>query len=197
MPSSDVIYMNSQEGKPVATSSATLPVTALGESLSQLFREHHRRVLRAAYRITGSMADAEDVTQAVFLRMVNGSEPTVANARSYLYRAAINGALDLLRKRKASSTVPLEEAAGIASAGLRSSPETDLSGRELGERLRAAICELSPRAAEMFTLRYLEDLGNREIAALMGTSQAVVAVTLHNARSRLKKRLKEFERGKQ
>lgn len=189
--------MNSQEGKPVATSSATLPVTALGESLSQLFREHHRRVLRAAYRITGSMADAEDVTQAVFLRMVNGSEPTVANARSYLYRAAINGALDLLRKRKASSTVPLEEAAGIASAGLRSSPETDLSGRELGEGLRAAICELSPRAAEMFTLRYLEDLGNREIAALMGTSQAVVAVTLHNARSRLKKRLKEFERGKQ
>jgi RNA polymerase sigma-70 factor (ECF subfamily) len=44
----------------------------------------------------------------------------------------------------------------------------------------------------MFTLRYLEDLGNREIAALMGTSQAVVAVTLHKARSRLKKRLSEM-----
>jgi RNA polymerase sigma-70 factor (ECF subfamily) len=47
----------------------------------------------------------------------------------------------------------------------------------------------------MFTLRYLEELGNREIATLMGTSQAVVAVTLHHARSRLKKRLTEFERG--
>jgi RNA polymerase sigma-70 factor (ECF subfamily) len=47
----------------------------------------------------------------------------------------------------------------------------------------------------MFTLRYVEELGNREIAALMGTSQAVVAVTLHQSRSKLKKRLTELERG--
>jgi RNA polymerase sigma-70 factor (ECF subfamily) len=79
-----------------------------------------------------------------------------------------------------------------------SSPEAEASGRELGNLLRVVIGELPPRSAEMFTLRYLEDLGNREIAALMGTSQAVVAVTLHHARSRLKKRLiTEFERGKQ
>jgi RNA polymerase sigma-70 factor, ECF subfamily len=55
--------------------------------------------------------------------------------------------------------------------------------------------ELSPRTAEMFTLRYVEELDNREIAALMHTSQAVVAVTLHQARSKLKKRLREMERG--
>jgi RNA polymerase sigma-70 factor (ECF subfamily) len=61
--------------------------------------------------------------------------------------------------------------------------------------LRSALGELSPRAAEMFTLRYVEELDNREIAALMHTSQAVVAVTLHQARSRLKKRLGEMERG--
>ena len=48
----------------------------------------------------------------------------------------------------------------------------------------------------MFTMRYIEELGNREIAALMGTSQAVVAVTLHQTRSKLKKRLIAFERGK-
>jgi RNA polymerase sigma-70 factor (ECF subfamily) len=47
----------------------------------------------------------------------------------------------------------------------------------------------------MFTLRYVEELDNREVAALMHTSQAVVAVTLHQARSRLKKRLSEMERG--
>ena len=48
----------------------------------------------------------------------------------------------------------------------------------------------------MFTLRYVEDLDNREVAALMHTSQAVVAVTLHQVRSKLKKRLTEMERGK-
>jgi RNA polymerase sigma factor (sigma-70 family) len=185
--------MKSNEGEPMAAATAALPLT---EGLSQLFAEHHRRVLLAAYRITGSMADAEDVAQAVFLRLGSGNGP-IANAGSYLYRAAINGALDLLRRRKAASTEPLEDAACVASTGPGSSPEAEASSRQLGAFLRTAIGELSPRAAEMFTLRYIEELGNRDIAALMNTSQAVVAVTLHNARSRLKKRISELERGKQ
>jgi RNA polymerase sigma factor (sigma-70 family) len=188
--------MNKQEGEPLAAASAIMPLTEPGEMLSQLFAEHHRRVLTAAYRITGSMADAEDVAQAVFLRLALGSGLSVTNGlpvtnvASYLYRAAINGALDTLRRRKSAATEPLEDAAGIASVGHGSSPEAEATGRELGGLLRLAIGELPARAAEMFTLRYLEELGNREIAALMGTSQAVVAVTLHNARSRLKKRLR-------
>jgi RNA polymerase sigma factor (sigma-70 family) len=185
--------MNSRKGEPLAVGSATMPLAGSRESLSELFREHHRRVLTAAYRITGSMADAEDVTQAVFLRIASGGGLPITNAGSYLYRAAINGALDLLRRRKTAPTEPLEDAAGIASAGLGSSPETVVSNRELGDWLRLAISELPPRAAEMFSLRYVEELGNREIATLMGTSQAVVAVTLHHARSKLKKRLREIE----
>jgi RNA polymerase sigma-70 factor (ECF subfamily) len=183
--------MNRSEGVPVAACTATLPLAGL----SQLFAEHHRRVLAAAYRVTGSMADAEDVAQAVFLRLASAGGPAT-NAGSYLYRAAINGALDVLRQRKAARTEPLESAAYVAAAGSGSSPEAEASGRELGALLRIAIGELPQRAAEMFVLRYVEGLGNREIAALMDTSQAVVAVTLFNARSRLKKRLSEFERGK-
>jgi RNA polymerase sigma-70 factor (ECF subfamily) len=186
--------MKRQEGVPVAVASAALPVAETSEGLSQLFREHHRRVLVAAYRITGNMADAEDVTQSVFLRLASGSALSPANAGSYLYRAAINGALDLLRRRKAAALEPLELVAATAQAD--ASPETDASLGELRAWLRLAISELAPRPAEMFTLRYLEDLGNREIAILMRTSRAVVAVTLHQARSSLKKRLSELKRGK-
>jgi RNA polymerase sigma factor (sigma-70 family) len=185
--------MKSKEGKPLAAASATVPFAETGERLSRLFGEHHRRILLAAYRITGSVADAEDVMQSVFLRLVNGDEFAVKNAGSYLYRAAINGALDLLRRRKASALEPLEAAAGVASVG--PSAEAEVASGEVGRWLREAIGELAPRAAEMFTLRYLEELGNGEIAALMGTSPAVVAVTLHQARAKLKKRLREFERG--
>jgi RNA polymerase sigma-70 factor (ECF subfamily) len=185
--------MKSEKGEPVAVVSATMPRTANVESVSLLFREHHRRVLTAAYRITGSMADAEDVTQTVFLRLLNGSESPVANAGSYLYRAAINGALDLLRRGKAAPTEPLDEATHTFLAARGSAPDADLSNQELGNSLRRALSDLPERAAEMFSLRYLEGLGNREIAAMMGTSQAVVAVTLHHARSRLKKRLKELK----
>src|SRR4029077_8805220 len=104
------------------------------------------------------------------------------NAASYLYRASINGALDLLRRRKAAALEPLELVATAVSTQAESSPDAGVADMELRRWLELAIRELAPRAAELCTLRYLEDLGNREIATLMGTSQAVVAVTLHQAR---------------
>jgi len=88
--------MNSQKGQPVAIASPTMHLVETRERLSELFALHHRRVLMAAYRITGSMADAEDVAQSVFLRLAGSDEYAVTNAGSYLYRAAINGGLDLL-----------------------------------------------------------------------------------------------------
>jgi RNA polymerase sigma-70 factor (ECF subfamily) len=94
-------------------------------------------------------------------------------------------------------TEPLDAASNIASNDGDSSPEVSVSIGELRAWLRDAISNLSPRAAEMFTLRYLEERDNREIASLLRTSQAVVAVTLHNTRSKLKKQLQEFERGRQ
>jgi RNA polymerase sigma-70 factor (ECF subfamily) len=185
--------MNGQEGKPVAIASPTMPVVQT--RLSDLFGMHHRRVLMAAYRITGSVADAEDVAQTVFLRLASSGDLAMSNAGSYLYRAAINGALDLLRRRKTTASEPLDAAAHVASQDRGSRPEAETAGGELVQWLRKALSELSPRAAEMFTLRYVEELGNREIAALMNTSQAVVAVALHQARAKLKKRLREMERG--
>lgn len=167
-----------------------MPLIDSREIFSQLFAEHYRRVLLAAYRVTGNMADAEDVTQAVFLRLATSGNPPVRNAASYLYRAGINGALDLLRRRQTAATELMNDAAEVVDERRASSPEADVSARELGDLLRRVISELPPRAAEIFTLRFLEGLGNREIAELLGTSQALVAVTLHQTRSRLKKKLK-------
>jgi RNA polymerase sigma factor (sigma-70 family) len=197
--------MNDQERDTVSAAAAAIPIPMpdTRDQLSQLFADHHRRVLIAAYRITGSMADAEDVAQTVFLRLgrgegipgegIPGEGIPMKNAGSYLYRAAVNGALDLLRRRKIAASEPIEAAEGIPTTARTASPDAELSRSELAGLLRQAISELPPRAAEMFTLRYIEELGNREIAALMGTSSAVVAVTLHQARSRLKKRLKNLE----
>jgi len=184
--------MNGQKGQPVAIAIPTMPAVETRQRLSDLFATHHRRVLMAAYRVTGSMADAEDVAQSVFLRLTAGDEPAMSNAGSYLYRAAINGALDVLRRKQ---TEPLDSASAVPSQGRGSRPEAEAAAAQLVSWLRTALGELSPRAAEMFTLRYVEELDNRDIAALMHTSQAVVAVTLHQVRSKLKKRLNEMERG--
>jgi RNA polymerase sigma factor (sigma-70 family) len=185
--------MSDQKGKPMAAASPTLHVVE--SRLSDLFKTHHRRVLMAAYRITGSMADAEDAAQSVFLRLATGDQLAMSNPGSYLYRAAINGGLDLLRRRSTAANEPLEAAAHVASQGRGSRPEAEAAANELLEGLREALAELSPRAAEMFTLRYVEELGNGEIAALLHTSQAVVAVTLHQARAKMKKLLREKVEG--
>src|SRR5690242_21859219 len=87
--------------------SATLPA----EDLEKTFREHHAMVFRAAYRITGNAGDAEDVLQTVFLRLVRrdaDAEP-VGNMASFLHRAAVNAALDLVRQRQNIRNVPLDD----------------------------------------------------------------------------------------
>ncbi|MBZ5583901.1 MAG: FecR domain-containing protein, partial [Acidobacteriia bacterium] len=69
--------------------------------LEAVFRENHAMVFRAAYRITGNANDAEDVLQTVFLRLLKrepSSEP-IENMVSFLHRAAVNAALDLVRPR--------------------------------------------------------------------------------------------------
>lgn len=154
------------------------------EGLEEVYVAHHARMFRAAYRVTGNSADAEDVLQTVFLRLAKAGAGTIANVESYLHRAAVNAALDLLRARRATRSVPIDEAAGVsARSSARETPQ-------LREKLRQAVAQLHPTAAEMFALRYFEDTENAEIAQLLGTTPGVVAVTLHRARTRLQELLR-------
>jgi len=161
-------------------------MTGAGE-LAHVFQEHNGRIFRTAYRITGNASDAEDVLQSVFLRLVRRERETetVDNLDSYLYRAAINASLDVLRTRRHRTN--LED----VSATVPDSGETV----ELQVWLRDALARLNERHAEMFILRYVEGYENREIAEMLNTSQAVVAVTLHRVRGQLKRDFQNFQRG--
>ena len=83
------------------------PPDASQTELENLFQSHHDRVFRTAHRITGSPADAEDVLQTVFLRLVKGqgTYQLSDNAEAYLSRAAINASLDLMRSRSRAKSV--------------------------------------------------------------------------------------------
>jgi RNA polymerase sigma-70 factor, ECF subfamily len=163
--------------------------------LEKVFVEHQGRVFRAAYRITGSAQDAEDVLQTVFLRLARQGEdsPPLTNPSSYLYRAAVNSALDLLRARRDRLTVSLEDAAETLEGS--PGPERRSEAAEIRGWVRRAMAALPPRAAEMFVLRYLEGQQNRDIARMLGVSRITVAVTLHRARQRLQDELRILRRG--
>jgi RNA polymerase sigma-70 factor (ECF subfamily) len=149
---------------------------------SRVFEKHNGLVFRTAYRITGNAADAEDVLQTIFLRLLRrgASVPPLAQEESYLRRAAVNASVDLVRSRRTVPTVPLSE---VATHGVHSSGD-------LRDCLRQAFASLNPRAAEIFALRYFEDFTNPQIARLLNISQVLVAVTLHRARRQLQKELR-------
>jgi RNA polymerase sigma-70 factor (ECF subfamily) len=177
-----------EQPMPVAAR-ANAPLHPVPADLERLFRDHHERVFRAAYRITGHAGDAEDVLQTVFLRLLNRAPGAEIHA-GYLQRAAVNAALDVVRERAARQSSSLDDAPAEATGDDRPGPEREHEGRELGRALRAALAGLHPRSAEVFALRYFEDLDNDDIARLLDMSKGTVAVTLHRARTRLKDALK-------
>jgi RNA polymerase sigma-70 factor (ECF subfamily) len=170
------------------------PPNAPQTELESLFRAHHDRVFRTAHRITGSPADAEDVLQTVFLRLVKGRETYQLsdNPEAYLSRAAINASLDLMRSRTRAKSVGLGDVDAENLESRFRSPEAEHADRELQTLIRQAVAGLGKTAGEMFVLRYYEGHDNQEIAKLLDTSQMVVGVVLHRARTRLRKEIGHF-----
>ncbi len=166
------------------------PAIAIPDELEQVFQVHHGLVFRTAYRITGNAGDAEDVLQTVFLRMLRrgpNGDP-LENQESYLRRAAINSALDVIRARKAEQSVPLPEE---DSGHVPTAPaQADVSG--LRQALTRALAQLKPRPAEIFALRFIEGFSNRQIAQTLGISQVLVAVIVHRTRQQLRKELRPY-----
>jgi len=164
------------------------PAIAIPDELEQAFRDHHGLVFRTACRITGNAGDAEDVLQTVFLRLLRRDRRAgpLENPESYLRRAAINASLDVIRSRQADQTVPLPE----EPSGSMPTSHADVSG--LRQALARAMSQLKHRSAEIFALRFLEGLNNREIAQTLGISQVLVAVIVHRTRQQLRKELRPY-----
>jgi RNA polymerase sigma-70 factor (ECF subfamily) len=158
---------------------------AIPSEFERVFRAYHGLVFRTAYRITGNAADAEDVSQVVFLRMFRRGDRSevLDNEESYLRRAAINAALDIIRSRRSDRTVELTDLAA---------EPVHRDSRELRQALGLALAQLKARPAEIFALRFLEGFSNPQIARMLGISQVLVAVIVHRTRQQLRKELGDY-----
>ncbi len=188
--------MSGEQEKPDVGSAAEMADDSQrpAAGFESVFREHHAMVFRAAYRITGNAADAEDVLQTVFLRLLRrgDSGAEVENVEHYLRRAAVNGALDVLRARAGMRSTPLDAAAPLAAVNPAGAPERSAESAEIRAWLRGSVARLSPQAGEIFALRFFEGRDNGEIARLVGTTPATVAVTLHRSRERIEEQFRAW-----
>jgi RNA polymerase sigma-70 factor, ECF subfamily len=157
------------------------------DEVEDIFHEHYRLVYGAAYTVTGSAQEAEDVLQTVFLQLLRSGVPSGLrkNPKGYLYRASVNQALNAVRsrRRRAETFDPAALDRAVDLAGDCAADETE----DLQRRLAEALPKLNQRAVEMVILRYEQKYSVNEIATLFGTSRSVVAVTLWRARARLRK----------
>ena len=156
---------------------AMTPTTALG-GFAELNERHADVVFRAALRVTGNPADAEDVLQTVFLRVLarSGDVEAAPLPAAYFRRAAVNAAVDLLRRRAVHAESVYDDRAPHAAV----QPPTLLK-----ERLRRAVATLDSEDATLFLLRHVEGLSIEELAGMFQLEKNNVAVRLHRIRHRL------------
>jgi RNA polymerase sigma-70 factor, ECF subfamily len=156
-----------------------------------LVREHAPLVFATAKRILGQAADAEDVTQEVLIEAVRlGQGKTIRNWPGLLRRLSACRAVDRLRQRR--NVVPLQ---ANAIRDFAPGPEQAAMARELAERLRQALAQLPPREAEVFCLRYFDEMAYQQIAEVLDIQPGAVAQALHKARVRLEALLSEVAKG--
>jgi RNA polymerase sigma-70 factor (ECF subfamily) len=161
---------------------------SLPQELEEIFRDYYQLVYRTAYSVTRSDEDAEDVLQSLFLRFVGRGFPAdlQKNPKGYLYRAAFNLSLNMVRSRKRHASGGDTESIETPAPAT----ETDFL-EEIDKRLHEAIADLPPKAAQILLLRYVHNCSDAEIAKSLGTSRGTIAVSLFRSRARLKKLILE------
>jgi len=167
-----------------------LSLRQLPEEFESIFHEHSEFVYRTAFRVTGSAEDAEDVMQTLFLKLLRNSLPAEIHQkpRAYLYRAAVNTALNVVRSRRNQVLTDRPDDFETGDPWRQSDREP-----EIHESLRMALADLKPKAAEIFILRYVHGYSDAEIGALLGTSRGTIAISLFRTRSRLRKSIRNYQ----
>lgn len=162
--------------------------TRVTQEFEDLFNRYYPLIYRTAYRVTGSAEDAEDVVQTLFVRLLRSGLPAGLdeNPKAYLYRSAVNAALNVVRSRQRHVLTADADLQAVIEQG------RDKAGQDsaIHGLMVEAMAELNPRAVEMLILRYEHNYSDAEIAKLLGKSRGSVAVTLFRARARLKKLLR-------
>ena len=143
----------------------------------EAYRRYAPALLRKGERLLGNPSDAEDLVQALFLDlMAQGGAPVEL---PYLYRAITNRGLNLIRDRGTRARL-LAQSGGGAAAAARTRCDDQVIGLDI---LLKVIDRLDPLAVEILVYRFVDDLTQDEIAALLSTSRKTVGQRLERIRA--------------
>lgn len=142
-------------------------------SIRELFARSHRDLLRLLVRRVGP-ADAPDLLQETFLRVMHREAETIVDPGAYLRRTAVNLAMDFSRRRRLETKLFVPEDAAPEAPAQEASAEQSLEAGRRAELLAQAIATLPPKCREVFVMRMHEELPQDEIARRLGISRNMV-----------------------
>ena len=179
------------------------------DAFEELVHRYDRDVLRIALNVLHKTDEARDVYQEAFLKIYRNLPRFRFECSFYtwMYRVVTNVCLDHLRRRSSrpedqAPEYAFRQANGDAPAtdffdrqqdqGAESDPERRLMGREIGQRISAAIEQLSPRERMVFEMKHYQGLKLRAIGEALGTSEETVKNSLFRATRKLRVQLEEL-----
>jgi len=150
------------------------------DAFGRLYDMYVDRVYRHVYYRVGNVADAEDLTQQVFLKAwqaIDRYKRTASPFLAWLITISHNLVVDFYRTRKDKTYLEAE----VTANDLASSPERIAEARFEQQRLQRAILQLRSNEQQVIMMRFVEGFQYAEIAALLGKSEGAIRVMLHRA----------------
>lgn len=168
--------------------------TTNSEAISAFVKEHKQAVFQTCMGYVQAEADANDITQEVFIRAIStlSDFKEKSSLKTWLIRIAINLSLNYLRDtKKFKKHVELNS---VASNYGEDTTEADfpIHQSETKKKLASAIRKLNERQRKVFVLFYYNDLSYAEISSISNISESAVESLLQRARKNMQKELKNF-----
>jgi len=153
----------------------------------ELYERHRDPVFRFAYRLSGSVEGAEDITHDCFLSLIKkpaNFQPGRASLRTYLMSAARN--LWLKQLRTSTREFAVDELDQDRLVSFDREPLDRVLDDELSRKVQQAVANLPPLQKEALVLFEYEGMALSEIAAMIGTDVGAIKSRIHRARERLR-----------
>jgi len=158
------------------------------EQLAEQFEPHRAHLTAIAYRILGSLDEAEDAVQEAWLRLSRSEAESLQNLRGWLTVVVARVGLDMLRARKARGEAPSDADISelFASQGVEADPESEASlADSVGLALLVVLDTLTPAERLAFVLHDMFGVPFDEIAPIVGRSPTAARQLASRARRRV------------
>jgi RNA polymerase sigma-70 factor (ECF subfamily) len=163
-------------------------------ALAHTHRRYRGRLEAVAFRIVKNHADAEDVVQKIFISLRSSAFRGDSSLWTYLYRAAVNGSVNLLRSRRRRETGEkrLIEAQSLSIDPQPRPTEAYVLESQIMAQVSQALLGVKPQHRRVLTLRIIHGLSNTEIAELENLPLPTVGTWLRRGREELQRGLKSL-----